>query len=288
MTPHPLVHSLVLAALLMAGCVPVSHTYDVRRSALVPSIAPPMRSGRPIDGRVDVAAHAGTNLTAAGTEANGTSSMYVARTTLGTAARFRIGRVFDIGPVFQAGLGGGAMPAGPSVPEEPEGNAMGTGLSMQIAPRFDDERFGLAALLDLTLFSVPLREEWWCLDCGGAPMLDHTETTTELVPVFGLALLPSYQPSRTVTFFGGLTLRNQPVVRGSETVVTDVAGLGDSKQDLEVGPLSFVASLGAELTLGAGAHAMLVLSQPLSQSPVQYGPALSTALAWSFGEPAPR
>lgn len=276
-----------VALSLFAGCV--SNTYEVRRSALVPSLTPPMRSGRPIDGRVQVAADVSTNLMAPEAEANGSSGMYVARTTIGTAARFRVGRAFDIGPTFQVGIGDGAMPAGPDLPPPPSGNALGTGVSMQLAPRLEDQRFGLAAVLDVLFFSVPIREEWWCLDCGGAPVMDRVERESDLVPVFGLALLPSYQPNPDVTFFGGLTIRNQPYLRRSEVVTTTVSGSGDDdSNEVDTGSIRATVSLGAEAHLGGGARVILQASQPATQDPVQYGPSIAAGLTWTTGEPAPR
>lgn len=276
------------ALVVFTGCVPISKTYSVRRSALVPAPNPPMRAGRPIDGRVDLAAHVGTSLLDIDAASNEQSATYVARTTVGTAARFRIGHSFDMGPVFLAGLGGRDAERDPGVPEPPAGGPLGVGLSMQLAPRFDDERFGLAGVFDFVLWSIPVREEWWCLDCGGAPSLDMTENTHEGVPVFGLALMPSFRPDSSVTLFGGMTLRNQPQVRASEVVVTTSVGEGDSEDELEMGPVNVVASLGAELDLGAGAHALLVASQPIGASEVSLGPSVSASLGWSLGEPAPR
>lgn len=278
--------SVAFALLCCTGCV--SNTYEVRRSALVPALAPPIRSGRAIDGRVQVSAHAGRVLTEADPETNGTSGMYVARTDIGMAARFRIGKAFDMGPLFQAGLGGGSMAAGPDLPKRPSGNAVGTGISMQVAPRFEDERFGLAGVLDILLFSVPIREEWWCLDCGPVSELSEVRRERELVPIYSLALLPSYQVHRALTLFGGLTIRNQPTIHRSEVVTSTDAGSGGSEDPVDAGPLNATASLGAEANLGAGAHVLVVASQPMSQSPVQYGPSVATALSFSFGEPAPR
>jgi hypothetical protein len=247
----------------------------------------PMRAGRPIEGRVDIAALASTNLEAIAPEDNSTSATYVARSMIGTALRVRIGRSFDIGPMVVGGLDGDDDYGG-EVPPSPSGKLLGVGTSMQLAPRFDDERFAFAGVLDITFYSIPVREEWWCLDCGGSPSLDRTSEGHETEAVFGLSLLPSYRPEGRFTFFGGLSLRNQPQVRGSETVETTRVGEGDSDDPVKMGELQFVASLGAEVDLGLGAHAMLVASHPFGQRRLDTSPAVSAAFAWSVGDPAPR
>jgi hypothetical protein len=261
-----------------AGC----STYSVRRAALAPHIAPPMRSGQGMDdSAVEVALNSSTVASAAepleGDGAN--AGLYIPRVHLGAALRGRLNPNFDFGLIWDHGFREGAYATSEDQPSPDNGSVYGGGFTSyaSIPTGTPGLRFGLA--LDLMVYSVPYVEYRTCVEnCGGVTFTDVTHDR-DAIGVYSFSLIPSYRVGR-VTLFGGVTLRNHPTVEKG-----GIEGSLDFDDEVTAGPANYVLHAGTEVELGGGVRAMGIVYQPVSQDPVAYGPTLALSLSVRLAKP---
>ncbi len=259
-------------------------TYSVRKSALTPHIAPPMRSGF---GLADAAAEASfgastlatTNPPEEGPDAN--AGIHIPRLELGGALRGRLTDSLDLGFVWDQGLRQGAYKTSPDQPSPGGGSVYGGGASLFASIPTAEPSFRVGVGVDLMIYSIPFVEYRTCVEnCGGKPYstVDHDR---EEIGVYGLSLIPSWRSGRLTLFAGG-TVRNHPTVAKGEIE-------GDIELDDEVraGPVNLLVSGGAELELGAGVRAMGMVYQTLTDQPVRYWPTFAVGLTIPLGRRAP-
>ncbi len=279
---------LVVALLLCAGSAAKQPVYVVQRSALVPHVAPPSRTGRPPDGVADLVAQDATFLVPIPPSANAgaNAGLYVARTTVTVAIRVRVGENWDLGPRFEYAFTTGQMPVGAYHPVAPSwhtgafGFGAGVGYS---APLYGDGvRLGVA--LDVMNYVIPYHEEGTCVaNCEGV-VGTYVADGSHNVPVASFGIYPSWS-THGVTLFGGVTLRNHP---SNTAINTQPSPVSDADRQVSAGPGYWIVGMGAEVAMSRSWRARVELVQPLTRSPVDYGPALGVGLTAVLGAGAPR
>ena len=260
--------TLVLAVLVMgAGCTSSSQT--VRQNGLVPRPRADTYDGQPLAHAIQLEGHADTTVTAAANGHDPASGASVARSELGGAARFAIGRDADLGVLFEEALTSGATTTNAENVVAPSSHdSMGFGFAVRDsmplggATEHDGWRLGLAG--SLTLWRVARREE------GGEQLVNGA-------PVFSASLVPSKRVGNVV-LFGSLTLTNQisvPVsfVSSNDGRATDPAVAGGA-----CGLLGF----GARIDVGDGVG-LLVQAVESIGAPGQNVPMVGAAVTIGVG-----
>lgn len=268
-------------ALLLSGCLAKQPAYSVRRAALVPHAMPSTSSGHPLERATEVSFGADTLAAPIGpSEGDPEAGLHVPTHQVNAGFRVKPTEKFDVGVIYERGFNSGSRSLADDQPDVPRGDAAGYGVSMRYSGETSNDKLRVGLRLDLLSYSVPYVEYRTCI--SNCTMFDETEIDegTAIVPGFAFAITPSYRTGR-VTVFGGLTVGNHPTV--------DKAGMEtgyDGGSDVEVGPLNYVASVGADVAISDNVRASLVVYQPLSQAPVSYGPTLAAGLKIPLG-PAP-
>jgi hypothetical protein len=272
-------HLLLFASLL---CAPACTTYSVRRSALVPHIAPVARSGQPIQGKAEVALGSPTAFSfqtpREGDRAN--AGLYLPTVQIDGSLRARIGHDLDLGFVWDQGLDDGAVRISDDQPKPRGGDTYGGGVSLfysaEVGPAF---RLGMAA--DLLVYSVPVVEHRTCVsNCFEASTVVTEDRRS--VSVLSLGLVPSWHEGRW-TVFGGLTAKNHPTnTKGEIDSVLSSPDESDA-DDIRPGPFNLIAAVGAEVELAHGVRGLVQLYQPLTQEPVVYGPSVGVEITVPLG-----
>lgn len=269
--------SLVAVALvglggLPAGCFPMVH---VQRSALVPSVAPPVMTGTSIDtGIARVSFGNATYLRTARPRENAkgetNTGLYIPRSNFAGQALVRLAEMVSVGAKAELALGAGAEGVSVGVAPKPAGNVFGLGPVAE----FDlplAGGFSLFVHAETLLFWAPYAE-------FGGPGLKDTGSDT--VFVFSAALALSYRIG-PFAFFAGVAARNQPVNIEHEEVRWD-----ESDNEVRTGPVYGVAFGGITLRMAQRYEATLQIHQPFSDDPVDYrGPAIALWLSVILGDP---
>lgn len=278
--------TLLVSVLLVAtsGCA----TQELKRSALVPPVAPPIMTGFPIDnGRVRLSFGNASYLRSAkprekpNTDTN--SGLYIPRTNFGGQALVRIGRYFALGGKAELGLGSGADAIARDLAPQPSGNVFGMGPAAQVWVPLGhglELHFHGEALLFGSPYDEYVREispvvTPWRLNRSGVDM----------VWVFSFAGALSYRWG-PLAFFAGLSARNQPT--NVELQETSAVGsvLSFTQDEVTSGPVYGVAFGGISMRFARLLEATLQIYQPLSDNPVVYrGPALALWLSVALGDP---
>lgn len=136
-------------------------------------------------------------------------------------------------------------------------------------------RVGLAT--ELVLWQVPWVEFNECVqncDFGRS----YSATNSDLIPTLAIALIPSYRLGR-MTYFGGLTLRNQPTI--TEQNLTQIP---DNDGGPQAGPFTATVHVGVGVDVGAGIHASVIVHDTLTDRPITYGPSVGLELEIPLGE----
>jgi hypothetical protein len=271
---------LLAFAAALAGC----STYSVRRSALAPHIAPPMRSGHGMGDASAEAAFGASALASTARPAQGDegAGLHIPSVELGGALRGRLTDYLDAGLLIDYGMRQGATSTSDDQPTPKNGSVMGAGASLFLSVPTASPALRLGVGLDLMAYSIPYVEYRTCIEnCAGHPYTTVDEDR-ETIGVYSLSLVPSWRVGR-VTLFGGGTVRNHPTIDKGSVQGEDL----DLIDDVEPGPLNLVVSAGAELELGAGVRAMGLVYQPLTADPVDYAPTFGVALTVPLGRRAP-
>ncbi|RMH37892.1 MAG: hypothetical protein D6689_20535 [Deltaproteobacteria bacterium] len=277
-TPGSIARIALLAAAVTVSAA--STTVKQQRAALVPHQQPVQRSGQPIgDNRAEVALGTSTLsvLTKPEIAEGANAGLYIPRVHASGAVRFRATPRFDIGLLWDHGLKAGALSIQDGQPplDEIDGDVYGGGLTMQYAADVGVSNFSLGLGFDLLFYSVPYVEYSTYLDVDGRPVFTDIDHERDTVPVFAFGVVPSWKLSPRLTVFGGVTARNHPTIKRLENENV----LDESSDDVEGGPLNFVANAGVEFTFGNGLRAMLHMFQPMNADPVRYGPTFGAAVA---------
>ncbi|MBL4632272.1 MAG: hypothetical protein JKY56_00270 [Kofleriaceae bacterium] len=244
-------------------------TYSVRRSALVPHVAPITRSGQAMERGAESSLGVSTLVQAgAPTEvANANAGLFIPRTQVNAAFRARYNERTDVGFTWEQGLGKGATKLSPDQPDIDAGDVYGGGIAIFHSARTRNPDFSIGIAADIMLFSIPFIEYRTCVE----NCIEGTDITRgrNSIAVASLGIIPSYKLSRW-TLFGGLTARNHPTIdKGSVD-----NGILVSDDEVSAGDFNIIANAGAELDLGDGFRAMVHIYQPMTANPVRYKPTI--------------
>jgi len=271
---------LTLATLTCLGC----STYSVRRSALVPNIAPPARSGQPAGGRVELALSTPRAMSFGepreGEGAN--AGLYLPRTEVVGELRVPargLSPDLDIGILYDQGFLTGATAISPDQPKPRNGSAIGFGPSIYFAPEVSPGfrlGFGLSGLL----YSVPFIEYRTCVSNCGASLWEDIEDGRKTVSVFSASLAPSFRTG-ALTVFGSLTARDHPTNTKGEVTNDPIF---DSDDEIRSGPTNFITGVGVEYDFGR-IKGLAQVFLPIVRDPVEYRPTLGVGIAMPLGQP---
>lgn len=273
--------ALLLAAVVLSAASSQPE-YSVRRAALAPHAAPPMRSGQPMEQRAEVA----LGTTSAVSAGDPTPSEYsdpgveLPRFDLNGALRLKLGRGADLGFIWDQGFDDGARSLSGDQPEVTYGDVYGGGLSFMYSADAGVPGLHIATTIDVMSYSVPYVEYRTCVDnCDGVPQTEVYNGRTR-VPAIGLGALGSYRTGPW-TFFGGFSLRTHPTVDKGGTEYG--AGNGESTEDVTGGEFNLILSAGTELAIGRNLRAMAIVYQPVEGDPVNYAPTVALGVTIPFG-----
>jgi hypothetical protein len=130
------------------------------------------------------------------------------------------------------------------------------------------------------MWSVPWVEYTTCIDLCSVPGFTYSQRGNEDVLIAKLALVPSYRIG-AMTYFGGVTLQNQPTITEKiETTLPEGGGV-------QGGPLNATVHAGLAVEVGAGIRASAFVHQTLTHDPINYGPGLGMAISIPLGRKEP-
>ena len=258
----------------LAGCI-----QQVRRSALVPAITPPMTRGRPVDNGSSELSFGNATFLAASTPVDignkSNAGVHIPRSQFGLQALFRAGRDFSLGAKMEIGLSQGAQPVADDIPPAPDGPVVGLGPVLQYSiPVHEHFRIGLG--IETLLTFVPYDKYVSNPGLGW----EYSESGTEAVFVVGLSLVPCFVWD-PVTIFVGISGRNQPTNTKEDLgYTTDVFD-----DNVRFGPMYAVTYGGLSLRLFGRLDLTAQIYYPINREPVAYGPAMSVWLSVALGDP---
>lgn len=274
-------HRLVVwvFAVAASGCA----TYSYRHAALVPTYAPPLRSGQPMEeNRLEVGVGNGSVVSAdePGRGADDNAGIVVPRHDVNGQLRIRAHRNVDVGFVYDRGLDAQAVNLRSDQPTPDNGDVWGGG--PRVMAGFDitpELRVGM--VFDALLYSIPYITYSTCVaDCA----LPWDEATVSRgrgnVAVVGASVLPSYRIGRRLAVFAGMHLRNHPTIR-----LGNVGTYDDTEP--EDGPLGMLVNAGAEVELGAGVRALVEVHQATREI-ASYAPTLAVSVSVPLVRDPPR
>lgn len=182
-----------------------------------------------------------------------------------------------LGAIYERGIAATATPLSSSQPPVSEGlSGLGFGFAYSLATLAPGWRLGLAA--EVMVWNVPWVQYSQCTSCAGEPVA-MMQTGSDAVSTLALAAIPSYRTGPW-TFFGGVTVRNQPTTYQKYQTTEP----GDA--DVQSGAFNALASLGAERAISSFRIA-LILAQSLTADPIRYGPSVSAMVTIPMGTPRP-
>lgn len=260
---------LFCTAMVISGC----HTYEVFRGARVPRPAPLARTGQPMGNQAEVSLAAqtaiDTNTPSLGDDAAG---VHVPRHQGRVDVRLRAADTnLDVGLIYERGLEAGSHALAKGSPE-PDGDAVGTGLSLFFSVPTSDPRWHVGIGAELLAYSIPWVEYRVCIDGCQEPFVLVDEGRS-VRAVGGFSVIPSFRPSEHWSLYGGLTARNHPTIPR-----TGIEGDIDLGAEVEGGPLNVTAIGGVEYQHQSGIRASLHAYQTLTANPVQYYPVVGLAV----------
>lgn len=257
-------------------------TYSVRKSALAPHLAPPMRSGHGTGQGTEVSFGSTTVAAAVAPEEGpgANAGLHIPRAELGGALRGALSPNFDFGFLWDYGARRGATKTAEDEPSPQNGSVWGGGISMFYSAPTPHPAFRLGLGLDLLRYSVPYVEYRTCVEDCVEPYTD-VDHDREGVNVYSLSVIPSWRVGG-LTLFGGGTLRNHPMVDKGEI---EIGTYPDD--EVNAGPPNLIATVGAEIELFGSVRALGMVYQPLTQDPVRYGPTFGAAITIPLGSPMP-
>jgi hypothetical protein len=274
---------LLAAVVLSAG----SASYSTRRAALTPEVAPPMRSGAPMETKGELAVSLPTALSAGDPKVTSDEppGLVLPGFQVGAAGRLRVREHLDIGLAWEQASSNGARAIAPDQPTVDGGDAYGYGINFMATKQVSDE-VNIAFIGELLNYSIPYVEYRTCVDnCDGSPLEEVNRGRTQ-IPVMTLGVVPNWRVSRNVSLFGGVSARNQPTVDRGGIEIGD-----DQSSDVTAGDLNVMVEAGAEVTLGTdGLKAMAMVYKNIGGTPLDYPATFAVSLSFGFGHvdrPAP-
>jgi hypothetical protein len=261
---------------VLAGC----ETYAQHRAALVPHATPLPTNGQPMDSRGELALGA-SNVVDRVKPGVGDPDAGVAvpSAQLRGSLAVRVTKDFSIAGVYERGFAAGATKIKPSAPPVDGGDVDGRGVNLTYSIPTGQEGWRVGVSAELLVWLVPWVQYTTCIDNCSVPGFTYMDRGKAPVATLGLGITPSYRSGR-VTVFGGVLGRNHPTL--TEKLVTEAPGPADVRS----GPANFTFHLGADVELGAGVRASLIMHQTIPNNPVAYGLGLGAMLTIPLGRDA--
>lgn len=264
----------VLLLLALAGC----SGHAVRRSALVPAIAPPLNTGQAANDRlVGLSLGNSTFLRESSPIALSGSTpdagLYIPRSQWGLQALFTVTDGLRLGPKLEIGMRQGADPIAEGIPAPPDDPTVAFGpvleYSIPVAPPVFRIGLGLELLWTFCPYAL----------FTGCPSCKRVDSGTDSTLVVNLSLVPSFRLG-PVTLFAGVGARNQPTNTLDDRVYTE----SFFSDNVTFGKLYVLVYGGIQLHLRV-LELTLEVYYPTTREPVSYGgPALSAWLTVPLGD----
>ncbi|HEU0034754.1 MAG TPA: hypothetical protein VFQ53_29220 [Kofleriaceae bacterium] len=196
--------------------------------------------------------------------------------------RARIGDSVAFGIIYQNGLDQGAKALKSTQPPVDHGNVQGYGMSLDVSVPTGDPAWRVGIGVEGVVWSVPWVEYDTCAaDQSCFPYLLKGEGN-DSVDTFAASVTPSYQASKDLTVFGGVTVRNHPTIKEKDVVVDPVF---DDGPEVESGPANIILSGGVDIGLADGAVRVSgVAYWDVTQNPAKYGPGLGVLFTVPLGQ----
>jgi hypothetical protein len=268
--------SLLIASLLLAAC---TTTMPARRAAMVPALAPELSGATPLayEGELSIG-HSGRGglgsprLAGSGTD----DGLEVIEPQYSAVLHLQDHAGHSGGIVYQFASGGDSERLARDQPDV-HGDVHGLGVTGAVARWLGDGDWTAKITGDLIVYRLPYAKDTSCLaDCAEDP-----PTLFAYEPAMSVSGLVGRRLGR-VTLFGGMKLAHHPTIeRGGRA-----AYWADKDNDLELGPLNLVASMGAEVKLGR-VRLLGVIYAPLREDPVAYPAAFALSLNVGLGKALP-
>lgn len=264
--------SIVLAIVLLAGCVPLTR---YRRSALTPAPSPPAWHGEPVGaGRVELGAQVGgRHVQERFSPQVGDPALWIPTWEVGATVMGGITDWLDLGGVVSYShvkMARANIVGTPPLPGESNDVWM-VGPQLGMGGKFLDDRLFAGGYLSLQYVAIPWAT--WELQSGGGYRLVESDYDQDVL--YRVGAFFGGRPHPLVAIYGGLVLTASWVNLGFSDTEADGSTLEQS--DPAVLPL-----VGAHLDLGAYAPLYLrtTLTFPISNDAADYFP-----MGWdlSFG-----
>jgi hypothetical protein len=269
---------LAISLVLVAGSGCAQYAYNT--AGLVPRATVPTRSGSPLGAPGAFTAGASNVGDVRAPElADQDAAVEVPTTQLRGDLRVRLGRITDLGLVYERGLAAGARKLDPTAPDVKGGDVSGWGITVGVAIPTGDPRWHIGLRIETTLWNAPYVEYETCLENCPTPGATQVQRGRDAALTQGIGVTPSFR-SGALTLFGGAFARNQPTVTQKE-----IGAYGGDR--IESGPFNLLVHAGVEIALGHGIKGILIAHQDLTAAPVRFGPGLAAAIQLPLGTPDP-
>ena len=180
--------------------------------------------------------------------------------------------------IYERGLASTAIAAQTSDPKINNGDVVGYGIGWAYSIETSTPGLRIGFANEIVSWSIPWIQYTSCTMMCSVPGATNISNGTSTVPVFALAVVPSYKRGR-VTVFGGITGRNHPNVVNKLT--TDFP----MDPEVDMGPVDLLAHVGVAIEIVAGLRASVIVNQDIVGDPVRYGPGFAALLAIPLARP---
>ncbi|MHB8873476.1 MAG: hypothetical protein ACYC8T_07285 [Myxococcaceae bacterium] len=261
----------IIVGLALGGCV--SRPTNLRKSAVVPHLAPPGWGGQALPARAGIGVRSSNLVLPPDAAANPgrPSGVYLAQSEAQLDARFRLWDRLEVSALFDLALEQTAAATTDEVPARPGGPAIGFGLGSRYSVLTG--RFELGIGLDLFLYSIPVRIQ----------SERETAQSAQLIGVYSFSLLPGFHYSDRLAFFGGVTARNHPDILKA---TTETLGAWQGPAGATTGPTNVLLSAGASYQVSRFLLVHGQLYQNVVDYPVSYrAPGVDVGITLLLGDP---
>ena len=263
----------------LAACI--TPTYTQHRAAFVPHASAIPYDGQPMEtqGMVSIGADNLVDLVRPRV-GDPTQGDEVPEHQLRGQAALRVSDDFSIAGVYEQALAQNATAVSPTSPRISDATLNGVGFSLRWSTWTEVPGFHVAIALEIMTWHVPWVEYNQCVqNCDSNT--SYAATDSKMIPTFGVALGPSYRVGR-MTYFGGMTIRNQPTITELNTTTTP-----DDDGGPNGGSVTVTLHAGVGVDVGAGVHANAILQDTVSTDPIAYGPSIGLEVEIPLGKRVP-
>lgn len=258
----------LLVVVSLAGCIP-SPVYRVQRSARVPRLAAPLRSGEPLRGPIELAVSgtAGNH----GDLVSHDAAIEVPSQQMRGELRMRIGRG-EISPFYEQAIESSIESLDSTQAPVDHDAPYAVGVATRYSFATSSPGLSIGTSFEVMNWSLPYVEYRTCIDnCLGVSGTKRYSGTEEMM-LAGFGLTPTYRSGPLAVFAGAYTRRHPTIVRKGQEV-----GPEDDR-DTDPGHYNLLVHAGIEYD---ASYVSLIanIAQDLTADPVRYGPSVGLGLA---------